>query len=137
MVYAQPMARAVVEPAVRELMRQCADGRERSTTVTLGGDGFDMHAHVRVGPVARGQVEVSLACWVANKDTARYFGDNPPSRDEALLPPEGTATPDEPLTVRVIGHLATRLEAIGAPRPDRDGHLTVTVPFAAPLRGQQ
>ncbi|MFI7320682.1 hypothetical protein [Streptomyces venezuelae] len=131
MVYAQPMARAVVEPAVRELMHQCADGQELSTTVTLGGDGFDMHAHVRVRPTAPGRFEVSLACWVANKDTARYFGNSPPSRDETRLPPDGTATPDAALTARVTGHLATRLEAVDGPRPDRDGHLAVTVPAAA------
>lgn len=134
-VYAQPMARAVVEPALRELMQQCADGREHSATVTLGGDGFDMHAHVRVRATAPGRFEVALACWVANKDTARYFGDSPPSRDEARLPPEGTATPDGSLTARVIGHLATRLEAVDAPRPDRDGHLAITVPEAAPRGG--
>ncbi|WP_258314427.1 hypothetical protein [Streptomyces sp. Act143] len=125
------MAQAVVEPAVRELMQQCADGQEPSTTVTLRGDDFNMCAHVRVRPTAPGQVRVSLACWVVNMDTARYFGSNPPSEDETRLPPDGTAAPDESLTSRVIGHLAARMHALDTPRPDDDGHLAVTVPLAA------
>ncbi|HET6855609.1 MAG TPA: hypothetical protein VFH94_00735 [Streptomyces sp.] len=128
MVYALPMARAVVEPAVHELMQQCPVGGERSTTVEFGGDGFNMCAHVRVRMKPEGQAEVALACWVANMDTARYFGSTPPGEDETRLPPEGTATWDEPLTGRVIGHLATRMNALDAPRRGVDDHLTITVP---------
>ncbi|WP_404953188.1 hypothetical protein [Streptomyces sp. 147326] len=130
-VYTEPMARAVVEPAMQELMRLCTDGREHSTTVALGGDGFTMYGHVRVRPGEPGHADVSLACWTANMDTARYCGSDPPSEDEARLPPEGTATPDESLTNRVIGHLVIRMNALDGPRPDRDGHLTITVPFAS------
>ncbi|MEV6954196.1 hypothetical protein [Streptomyces sp. NPDC051183] len=132
MVYTEPMARAVVEPAVRELMRECTDGREPSTTVTFGGDGFTMCAHVRVRAGEPGRAEVSLACWTVNEDTARYFGANPPTADETRLPPEGTAAPDGSLTSRVIAHLATRMDALDTPRPDRDGHLAITVPLASP-----
>ena len=132
MVYTEPMARAVVEPAVRELMPQCSDGQEHSTTVTFGGDDFNMCAHVRARLAVPGQVKVSLACWVVNMDTARYFGSNPPSVDETRLPPEGTATPDGSLTSRVIGHLATRMNALDTPQPDHDGHLTITVPLTSP-----
>ncbi|WP_229859957.1 hypothetical protein [Streptomyces poonensis] len=125
------MARAVVEPAVRELMHQCADGQEPSTTVTFRGDGFNMCAHIRARIAVPGQIKVSLACWVVNMDTARYFGSTPPSEDEARLPPEGIATPDESLTSRVIGHLATRMNALDTPQPDDDGHLVITVPLAS------
>ncbi|MEE1752738.1 hypothetical protein PUR26_09700 [Streptomyces sp. SP18CS02] len=132
MVYAEPMARAVVEPAVRDLMNRCGDGQGLSTTVAFGGDGFTLYAGVRVRRVATGQAEVSLACWVTNRDAARYLGGNPPSEDETRLRPEGTATPDGPLTTRVAGHLATRMNALGTPRPDSDGYLAVTVPLASP-----
>ncbi|MEU9234012.1 hypothetical protein [Streptomyces subrutilus] len=126
------MARAVVEPAVRELMRLCTDGREHSTTVAFGGDGFTLYGHVRVRPTEPGQADVSLACWAANTDTARYFGNNPPSAEETRLPPEGTAVPDESLTGRVTGHVAIRMNALDGPRPDHDGHLTITVPLTSP-----
>ncbi|MFD5110504.1 hypothetical protein [Streptomyces cinereoruber] len=132
MVYAEPMARAVVEPAVRELMHQCADGQEPSTTVTFRGDGFNMCAHVRARLTAPGQVKVSLACWVVNMDTARYFGSTPPSEKETRLAPEGIAAPDESLTSRVIGHLATRMNALDTPQTDHDGHLAITVPLTSP-----
>ncbi|WP_371749839.1 hypothetical protein OG302_41015 [Streptomyces sp. NBC_01283] len=132
MVYTEPMARAVVESAVHELTHQCTDGQERSTTVSFGGDGFTMYAHVRLCPASSGQADVSLACWTANMDTARYFGSNPAGDAETRLPPDGTAAPDESLTSRVMGHLATRMNALGAPRPGREGHLTITVPLLAP-----
>ncbi|MER5257382.1 MULTISPECIES: hypothetical protein [unclassified Streptomyces] len=126
------MARSVVEPAVHELMHQCTDGQERSTTVGFGGDGFTMYAHVRLRPATPAQADVSLACWTTNMDTARYFGNTPPSEQETRLPPDGTATPDESLTSRVMGHLAPRMNALGNPRPGGEGHLTITVPLISP-----
>ncbi|MGV2920541.1 hypothetical protein [Streptomyces alfalfae] len=86
MVYAEPMARAVVEPAVRELMPQCADGQEFSTIVVFRGDSFNMYAQVRARLTAPGQVRVSLACWVVNMDTARYFGSTPQGRTKHVCP---------------------------------------------------
>ncbi|MFJ9248502.1 hypothetical protein [Streptomyces sp. NPDC101776] len=123
------MARAVVEPAVRELVRQYPRGRSFSTTVTLGGDDFSMCAHIRARWAAPGQVRIALACWVVNRDTARHLGDNPPAEEEMRLPPDGTAEWDEELTSRVIGHLATRMDALATALPTTDGHLTITVPL--------
>jgi hypothetical protein len=74
-------------------------------------------------------VKIALACWVVNMDTARYMGGNPPAEKEVFLPPEGTAQWDEDLTSRVIGHLATRMNALAAARPTSDEHLTITVPL--------
>ncbi|MEU8953667.1 hypothetical protein AB0C93_05125 [Streptomyces sp. NPDC048518] len=122
------MARAVVEPAVLELLRQYPRGRPFATTVTFGGDDFTMCAHVRAQWAAPGQAKIALACWVVNMDTARYFGDNPPAEAESRLPPEGTAEWDEELTGRVIGHLAARMNALAAAEPTTDEHLTITVP---------
>ncbi|MFF1711953.1 hypothetical protein [Streptomyces sp. NPDC058268] len=117
---------------MHELMHQCADGQERSTTVSFGEDGFTTYAHVRLCPAPPGQADVSLASWTATRDTARYFGSNPPGDAETRLPPDGTATPDESLPSRVMGHLATRMNALGTPRPGREGHLTITVRLLAP-----
>jgi hypothetical protein len=130
MVYAEPVARAVVEPAVLELLQRYPRGRPFSTTVTFGGDDFRICAHVRAQWAAPGQVRIALACWVVNMDFARYVGDNPPAAEEMRLPPEGTAEWDEPLTRRVIDHLAVRMSALTAPRPTDDAHLTITVPLA-------
>ncbi|MFJ2109462.1 hypothetical protein ACIOHH_33365 [Streptomyces microflavus] len=88
-----------------------------------------MCAHIRAQRAAPGQVKIALACWVVNMDTARYFGDNPPAREEMCLPPEGTAQWDEDLTSRVIGHLAARMNALAAALPTTDEHLTITVPL--------
>ncbi|MET7362188.1 hypothetical protein ABZS76_27670 [Streptomyces sp. NPDC005562] len=123
------MARAVVEPAVLELLRQYPRGRPFTTTVTFGGDDFTMCAHVRAQWAAPGQAKIALACWVVNKDTARFLGGNPPAEAESRLPPEGTAEWDEELTGRVIGHLAARMHALAAAVPTTDEHLTVTVPL--------
>ncbi|MEU6121253.1 hypothetical protein [Streptomyces sp. NPDC047123] len=123
------MARAVVEPAVRELLRQYPRGRPFATTVTFGGDDFSMCAHVRAQWAAPGQAQIALACWVVDKDTARCLGDNPPAEEEMRLPPEGTAQWDEELTGRVIGHLARRLNAVAAALPTADEHLTIAVPL--------
>lgn len=128
-MYTEPMARAVVEPAVLELIRRYPRGAPFSTTVTFGGDDFTMCAHVRAQRAAPGQVRIALACWVVNTDAARYFGDNPPAGEERRLPPEGTAEWDEELTSRVIGHLAARMNALAAARPTADEHLTITVPL--------
>jgi hypothetical protein len=128
-VYTEPMARAVVEPAILKLIRQYPRGRSFSTTVTFGGDDFSMCAHVRAQWAAPGQVKIALACWVVNMDTARYLGDNPPAREEMRLPPEGTAEWDEELTSRVIGHLAARMNALATALPTTDEHLTITVPL--------
>lgn len=128
-MYTEPMARAVVEPAVRKLIRQDPHGRSFSTTVAFGGDDFSMCAHIRVRWAAPGEVEIALACWVVNMDTARYVGDNPPAGEEMRLPPEGTAEWDEELTSRVIGHLAARLNARTTALPTTDDHLTITVPM--------
>ncbi|ELP63274.1 hypothetical protein ACKI1I_11595 [Streptomyces turgidiscabies] len=126
------MARAVVQPAVLELVQQYPRGRPFSTTVTFGGDDFTMCAHVRAQWAAPGQVKIALACWVVNMDTARYLGDNPPADEEKRLSPEGTAGWDEELTGRVIGHLATRMNALTAALPTTDEHLTITVPLVLP-----
>jgi hypothetical protein len=123
------MARAVVEPAVRTLLQRYPRGRPFSTTVTSGGDGFTMCAHVRAQWAAPGHVKIALACWVVNTNTARYLGDNPPAIEEMSLPPEGTAQWDEDLTSRVIGHLAARMNALAPARPTTDEHLTITVPL--------
>ncbi|WSK24244.1 hypothetical protein OG730_35800 [Streptomyces sp. NBC_01298] len=123
------MARAVVEPAVLELVRRYPRGRSFSTTVSLGGDDFSMCAHVRAQWAAPGQVKIALSCWVVNKDTARYLGGSPPAVEEMRLPPEGTAHWDEELTSRVIGHLAARMNALSATAATSDGHLTITVPL--------
>ncbi|MEV6859166.1 hypothetical protein ACIF6I_36265 [Streptomyces microflavus] len=88
-----------------------------------------MCAHIRAQRAAPGQVKIALACWVVNMDTARYFGDNPPAREEMCLPPEGTAQWDEDLTSRVIGHLAARMNALATALPTTDEHLTITVPL--------
>ncbi|MFI7291221.1 hypothetical protein ACIBRY_31905 [Streptomyces anulatus] len=131
MVYADPMARAVVRPAVIELLQRFPRGREFTTTVSFGGDDFALCAHVRVKRTAPGLAKVSLACWVVNRDTARYLGGNPPREDESFLPPEGTAVPDTSLTARVMGCLATRMNSRTTPRPDGDGHLAIDVPTDA------
>ncbi|MEE1732792.1 hypothetical protein PUR33_27120 [Streptomyces sp. BE282] len=128
MVYAEPMARAVVEPAVAELLGRFPRGGEFSSTVSLGGDDFSMYAHVRARRTRPGVARVSVACWVVNRDTARYLGGSPPSAAETLLTPEGTADPDEPLTRRVVGCLATRMGAFAAAQPDTDGHFVIEVP---------
>ncbi|NEB87189.1 hypothetical protein G3I43_23900 [Streptomyces anulatus] len=128
MVYAEPMARAVVAPAVVELLQRFPRGREFTTTVSFGGDDFTLRAHVRVRRTAPGLAKVSLACWVVDKDTARYLGGNPPREDENSLPPEGTAVPDASLTARVVAALATRLNPGAVSRPDGDGHLAIDVP---------
>ncbi|MFW3464588.1 hypothetical protein ACN24K_31550 [Streptomyces microflavus] len=128
MVYAEPMARAVVEPAVAELLGRFPRGGEFSTTVSLGGDDFSMYAHIRAKRTRPGVARVSVACWVVNGDTARYLGGSPPSEAETLLPPEGTADPDEPLTRRVVGCLSTRMGAYAAAQPDADGHFVIEVP---------
>ncbi|WP_327177808.1 hypothetical protein OG599_22685 [Streptomyces sp. NBC_01335] len=132
MVYAEPMARAVVEPAVHELLDRFPRGGEHTATVSYGGDDFLLCAHLRVRRTKPGLAEVSVACWAVNRDTARYFGGSPPRAEEALLPPEGTARPDDSLTARVVEHLAARMNAHGTPKPDGDGHLTITVPTTAP-----
>jgi hypothetical protein len=131
MVYAEPMASGTVQPAVRELMARCSPRHELNTTVTLGGDNFTLCAHIRVKQLADDQVKVSLACWAVNTDTARYIGGHPPTKDEHQLAPYGTAQPDEGFTRWVIGHLATCMNALDPPQPDRDGHLAVTVHLIA------
>ncbi|WUT33161.1 hypothetical protein OG392_36860 [Streptomyces sp. NBC_00691] len=124
------MARTVVEPAVLTLVQRYPRGRRFSTTVSCGGDGFSMCAHVQAQWATEpGQVKIALACWVVNLDTARYLGDSPPTRQEKLLPPEGTAAWDEELTGRVISHLAARMNALAPALPTGDGHLTITVPL--------
>ncbi|MEH0422771.1 hypothetical protein [Streptomyces sp. B21-083] len=45
------------------------------------------------------------------------------------LSPEGTAEWDEELTSRVIGHLASRMNALTTALPTTDDHLTITVPL--------
>jgi hypothetical protein len=133
MVYAEPMARAVVEPAVRKLMQRCSGGEEPSTTVEFRGDGFNMCAHVRVHLTAPGQVKVALACWVVNMDMARYFGSTPPSDDETRLPQKVQRRGTRRVThSRVIGQLATRMNALDAPQPNDDDHFTITVPLISP-----
>lgn len=132
MVYAEPMARAVVEPAVRELLDRFPRGGEHTGTVSFGGDDFILYADVRVRRTRPGLATVSVACWVVNRDTARYLGGSPPREEEALLPPEGTAVVDAPLTARVTEHLATRMNAHGTPGPDGDGRLAITVPTTSP-----
>jgi hypothetical protein len=42
-------------------------------------------------PVEPDRAEIALACWHVYKDTARYFGDNPPNEAETELRPDGTA----------------------------------------------
>jgi hypothetical protein len=132
MVYAEPMAINVVQPAVRELMARCSLQHELDDTVTLGGDGFTLCAHIRVQQTTDDQVKVSLACWAVNTDTARYLGGHPPTEDEYRLAPHGTATADEDFTQRVIIPLATCMDALSPPLPDSDGHLAITVPFRLP-----
>lgn len=88
-----------------------------------------MCAHIRARRAAPGQAEIALACWVVNRDTARYLGDNPPVGEEMRLPPEGTAEWNEELTSRVIGHLAARMKAFATATPTTDAHLTITVPL--------
>ncbi|EGE46054.1 hypothetical protein ACIQUZ_33375 [Streptomyces griseus] len=127
-MYAEPMARAVVGPAVVELLQRFPRGREFTTTVSFGGDDFTLRAHVRVRRTTPGLAQVSLACWVVGKDAARYLGDNPPREEENFLPPEGTAVPDASLTARVLDSLATRLNPGAVSRPDGDGHLAIDVP---------
>ncbi|MFE9686556.1 hypothetical protein [Streptomyces sp. NPDC006285] len=105
MVYAEPMAISVVQPAVRELMTRCSPHHELDDTVTLGGDGFTLCAHIRVQQTTDHQAKVSLACWAVSTDTARYLGGNPPTEDEYRLAPHGTATADEDFTQRVISPL--------------------------------
>ncbi|MCI3276702.1 hypothetical protein [Streptomyces cylindrosporus] len=123
------MASGTVQPAVRELMARCSPRHELNTTVTLGGDNFTLCAHIRVKQVADDQAKVSLACWAVSTDLARYIGGHPPTKDEHQHAPYGTAKPDADFTGRVIGHLATRMNALNSPQPDRDGHLAVTVPL--------
>ncbi|CAM5395167.1 putative protein OS=Streptomyces microflavus OX=1919 GN=Smic_80050 PE=4 SV=1 [Streptomyces microflavus] len=129
MVYAEPMARAVVEPAVAELLGRFPRGGEFSTTVSLGGKWrFQTMRHPGQAHPGREWRGSLVACWVVNRDTARYLGGSPPSEAETLLPPEGTADPDEPLTRRVVGCLATRMGAYAAAQPDADGHFVIEVP---------
>lgn len=131
------MARAKVEPAVRDLLQQSADGQECTSTVSLGGDGFTLYGHIRVLHTAPARAEVSVACWVANMDMARFHGGNPPTEAETRLPPEGTARPDDSFTARVVDHLATLMNALDTPQAGDDGHLTITVPLAPSAASRQ
>ncbi|MBQ1110488.1 hypothetical protein KBY46_31970 [Streptomyces sp. 404i] len=118
-------------PAVAELLQRFPRGQECTTTVSFGGDDFTLRAQVRVRRTTPGLARVSLACWVINKDMARYLGGNPPREDENFLPPEGTAVPDASLTARVMDCLATRLNPGTTPQPDGDGLLAIDVPTSA------
>lgn len=131
MVYADPMARFTVAPEARRLAAlRCPVGHDLHSTVTTGGDGFSLCAHVRVRWLTDDQVRVSVACWAVSTDFARYVGGRPPTDGEYRLAPDGTARPDEGFTERVTDRLAACLNALDAPHPERDGHLAITVPAA-------
>jgi hypothetical protein len=128
------MARAVLEPAARDLLRRSADGQEHSTTVSFGGDDFTLYGHLRARRTGPGQAEVAVACWLVNMDMARFIGGNPPTEAEKRLPPDGTAVPDAAFTVEAARHLAVRMSALdGSHAPTNgDGHHTMTVPLTVP-----
>lgn len=66
MVYTEPMARAVVEPAVRELMRQCSDrGQEPSTTVRRAASNPPSRARSRLLHTREGHERAAAASAVA------------------------------------------------------------------------
>lgn len=134
MLFAEPMARSVLAPAARELLRQAADGEEHTTTVPYGGDDFTLYGHIRVRRTVADQAEVAVACWLVNIDLARSIGGHPPTPAETRLPPEGTARPDGAFTIEAARHLAMLMGALGDPRSptNGDGHRTMTVPFPAP-----
>ncbi len=111
------------------------DGQERATTVRIADEGSSYYGDLRVSIPALGQVQISLACWLVGTDTARYFGDDPPTEAETRLAPDGTAITDLRATVGVLDELATRLHATEPASPHPGGrHLTITVPLrTAPL----
>ncbi|WP_432944242.1 hypothetical protein ACQPXM_02375 [Kribbella sp. CA-253562] len=126
----EQMLAASAESAVRELLPGHAGDEEFSTTVSLADVDSTLYGDVRIRVPELGRVEISLACWTVGTDTARYFGDDPPTVAETELPPTGTAVPDLASTIGVIDELSARLGALEPPSPHRGGrHLTITVPL--------
>jgi hypothetical protein len=119
-----------VEAAVLEQLPGHPGDQERVTTARIADEGSSFYGDVRVSVPALGQVRISLACWTVGTDTARYFGDDPPTEAETRLPPDGTAVTDLGSTVAVLDELALRLNAIDPASPHPGGrHLTITVPL--------
>jgi hypothetical protein len=119
-----------VEAAVRELLPTQPGGEERAMAVSISDEGSSYCSDVRVSIPALGQVRISLACWLVGTDTARYFGDDPPTEAERMLPPDGTAVTNLRSTVGVLDELAIRLNATEQASPHPGGrHLTITVPL--------
>jgi len=103
-------------------------GEECSTKLRISDAEYAAYGDLRVTFAEPDRAKVSLACWTVYTDTARYFGNNPPTEAETSLPPEGTAITDLALTVGVIGDLAARWNALDLPHPDGN-HLTINVPL--------
>ena len=74
------------------------------------------------------QRRIGTAIWTVYTDTARYFGDDPPTEAETKLQPDGTAITDLAETVRFIDDLAYELKARGLPRP-HGRHLAIAIPI--------
>ncbi len=115
------------DSALPDLLRA---GEERRTKLWIADVDYAAYGDLRVRPVEPGRAEIALACWHVYKDTARYFGDNPPNEAETELPPEGTAITELGLTIGIVNDLAARCNAIDVPRPHANGsHLAITVPL--------
>lgn len=119
MLFAEPMARSVLAPAARELLRQAADGEEHTTTVPYGGDDFTLYGHIRVRRMVAGQAEVAVACWLVNIDLARSMGGHPPTTAETRLPPKEQPGRTEPSPSKrpAIWRCSWALLAIPAAQP--------------------
>ncbi len=102
---------------------------DRSTKLWMADVDWAAYGDLRVLRTEPGRAEIALACWHVYTDTARYFGDNPPTEAETELPPEGTAITDLGLTIGIVNDLAARWNAFDVPRPHTSGrHLAITVP---------
>jgi hypothetical protein len=121
------IAKAVTN--IRELLAATADGQVRSTTVSIADTDYAAYCDLRLALIAPDRAELAVACWTVYTDTARYFGDNPPTEAERKLQPDGTAITDLAETVRVIDDLAYELKARDLPTPHAGGrHLAITIP---------
>ncbi|WP_328332590.1 hypothetical protein OHA70_14380 [Kribbella sp. NBC_00382] len=89
---------------------------------------YAAYCDLRLALLAPDRAELAVACWTVYTDTARYFGDDPPTEAETKLQPEGTAITDLAETVRFIDDLAYELKARDLPRP-HGRHLAITIPI--------
>ena len=114
------------DEALPDLLAKNEDSR---TKLWMADVDWAAYGDLQVRRTEPGRAEIALACWHVYTDTARYFGDNPPSEAETELRPAGTAIVDLALTVSIANDLAARWNAVDVPRAHPNGsHLAITVP---------